>query len=108
MTHTSVLSELMSAAFEVLLLHPGCSFSEWQRILILQYRTEVTDVFGADPIKLRSALDALWSTPYRDRFSTLTYPFSTWAECFSTEASVQLYYDLSSLLNASNSSVSRQ
>ena len=43
------LEELKAAAFEVLRLNPGCEQSDWAKILVEQYGTEVVDAYGKDP-----------------------------------------------------------
>lgn len=88
------LDELRSSAFEVLLLHPGCDFGKWLEILTRQYGTELIDAYGTDPDKIYSCLEKLWRTPYHDRASGLERDYKTWAEALSTEASVQMYYDM--------------
>ena len=88
------LDELKAAAFEVLLLNPGCDQAEWADILVGQYGTEVVDAYGKDPAEAYASLADLWESPYFDRNSRLEYDFKTWAEAFSTDAAVQLYYDL--------------
>lgn len=88
------LEELKDAAFEVLLLNPGCEQSDWTRILVEQYGTEVVDAYGKDPAKAYASLEDLWEIPYFDRNTGLEYDFKTWAEAFSTDAAVQMYYDL--------------
>ena len=88
------LEELKAAAFEVLRLNPGCEKSDWAKILVEQYGTEVVDAYGKDPAETYASLEALWESPYLDKVSGLEYDFKTWAEAFSTDAAVQLYYDL--------------
>lgn len=88
------LDELKAAAFEVLLLNPGCDQAEWADILVGQYGTVVVDAYGKDPAEAYASLADLWESPYFDRNSGLEYDFKTWAEAFSTDAAVQLYYDL--------------
>lgn len=88
------LDELKTAAFEVLLLNPGCDQSDWAKILVEQYGTEVVDAYGKDPAEAYASLETLWESPYLDEVSGLEYDFKTWAEAFSTVAAVQLYYDL--------------
>lgn len=90
----SSLDELKAAAFEVLLLNPGCEQSDWTNILVEQYGTEVVDAYGKDPAEAYASLEDLWESPYLDKVSGLEYDFKTWAEAFSTDAAVQLYYDL--------------
>ena len=84
--------ELNHAAFEVLLLNPGYSFCEWSNKLINDYATEVEDVYG-NPDNLLSKLSDLWLSPYKDTASGLEYTFASWAQCFHTKLSVQMYYD---------------
>lgn len=88
------MEELKAAAFEVLLLNPGCEQSDWARILVEQYGTEVVDACGKDPAEAYASLEDLWESPYLDKVSGLEYDFKTWAEAFSTDAAVQMYYDL--------------
>lgn len=88
------LDELKAAAFEVLLLNPGCDQAEWADILVGQYGTEVVDAYGKDPAEAYASLADLWESPYFDTNSGLEYDYKTWAEAFYTDAAVQLYYDL--------------
>ena len=88
------MEELKAVAFEVLLLNPGCEQSEWADKLVEQYGTEVVDAYGKDPAEAYASLEDLWETPYLDEVSGLEYHFKTWAEAFSTDAAVQMYYDL--------------
>ena len=88
------MEELKAAAFEVLLLNPGCEQKDWADILVEQYGTEVVDAYGKYPAEAYASLEDLWETPYLDEVSGLEYDFKTWAEAFSTDASVQMYYDL--------------
>ena len=88
------LDELKAAAFEVLRLNPGCEQSDWAKILVEQYGTEVVDAYGKDPVEAYASLEDLWESPYLDEVSGFEYDFKTWAEAFSTDAAVQLYYDL--------------
>lgn len=88
------MDELKAAAFEVLRLNPGCEQSDWARILVEQYGTEVVDAYGKDQAEAYASLEDLWESPYLDEVSGLEYDFKTWAEAFSTDAAVQLYYDL--------------
>lgn len=93
-TSDETLEELKAAAFEVLLLNPGCEQGDWANILVEQYGTEVVDAYGKDPAEAYASLADLWESPYFDKNSGLEYDFKTWAEAFSTDAAVQLYYDL--------------
>lgn len=88
------MDELRDAAFEVLLLHPGCDLDMWGEILAEQYGTELIDAFGEDLDKITTGVIKLWHTPYHDDNSGLKRTFAQWAEAFSTEESVQLYYEL--------------
>lgn len=88
------IEELKAAAFEVLLLNPGCEQRDWADLLVEQYGTEVVDAYGKDPAEAYASLEDLWETPYLDEVSGLEYDFKTWAEAFSTDAAVQMYYDL--------------
>lgn len=88
------MEELKTAAFEVLLLNPGCEQSDWAKILVEQYGTEVVDAYGNNPNEVFADLADLWESPYLDEVSGLEYDFKTWAEAFATDAAVQMYYDL--------------
>lgn len=88
------LEELKAAAFEVLLLNPGCDQGDWTDILIEQYGTEVVDAYGNNPFEVYALLVDLWESPYFDKCSGLEYDFKTWAEALWTDAAVQMYYDL--------------
>ena len=88
------LEELKAAAFEVLRLNPGFEQSDWAKILVEQYGTEVVDAYGKDPAEAYASLEDLWESPYLDEVSGLEYDFKTWAEAFATDAAVQMYYDL--------------
>ena len=93
-TNDETLEELKAAAFEVLRLNPGCEQSDWAKILVEQYGTEVVDAYGKDPAEAYASLEDLWESPYLDEVSGLEYDFKTWAESFATDAAVQMYYDL--------------
>ena len=88
------LEELKSAAFEVLLLNPGCEQEDWAHILIGQYGTELIDAYGTNPQDVHDALVKLWKSPYLDKCSGLEYDYHTWAQALCTDAAVQMYYDL--------------
>ena len=88
------LDELKAAAFEVLLLNPGCEQTDWANILIEQYGTEVVDAYGKDPAEAYASLADLWESPYFDRNSGLEYDFKTWANAFATDESVMMYHDM--------------
>ena len=92
------LEELKAAAFEVLRLNPGCEQSEWAKILVEQYGTELTDAYGTNPADVHASLADLWESPYYDKNSGLEYDFNTWAEALWTDAAVQMYYDLTERL----------
>ena len=89
------LDELKAAAFEVLLLNPGCEQSDWANILVEQYGTEVVDAYGTDAAEAYASLADLWESPYFDTNSGLEYDFKTWARVFATEESVMMYHDMS-------------
>ena len=90
------LDELKAAAFEVLLLHPGCDYSDWEKILVEQYGTELVDAYGTDPADVYASLADLWESPYFDEGSGLEYDYKTWAEAVNTDAAVCMYNDLKS------------
>lgn len=86
------LEELKAAAFEVLLLHPGCTYNEWATILTEQYSTELIDAFGTDPKKIASSIADMWdSEKYEDENTGDRHTYKEWAEYFATECSVELY-----------------
>ena len=89
------LDELKAAAFEVLLLNPGCEQADWADILVGQYGTEVVDAYGKDPAEAYASLADLWESPYFDTNSGLEYDYKTWAKAFATEESVMMYHDMS-------------
>lgn len=93
-TEDETLEELKAAAFEALLQNPGCDQSDWAKILIEEYGTEVTDAYGTNYFEVKHELADLWDAPYYDSNSDLEYTFNQWAEAFATEMSVQMYYDL--------------
>ena len=92
----AAMDELRHAAFEVLLLHPGCDLTRWKQILCKQYGTEVVDAYGHidEPYDIVRELEKLWTSRYRDDNSGLERTYETWAKAFANEAAVQLYYDL--------------
>lgn len=93
------LEELKSAAFEVLLLNPGCEQSDWAKILVEQYGTELIDAYGANPQTIYASLADLWERPYFDKNSGLEYDYKTWSEALCTDAAVQMYYKLTDKCN---------
>lgn len=86
--------ELEAAAFEVLLLNPGVERSDWMQILVEQYGIEVVDAYGNNPLVVFPALEDLWEAQYYDENSQQERAFFEWAQAFSTEESVSMYYDL--------------
>ena len=88
------LEELKSAAFEALLLHPGCWYGEWSTILVEQYTMEVYDAFGEDEDTIRPSLAKLWMEEYQDVASGQTYTYRDWSKVFATPEAVQFYYDM--------------
>lgn len=93
-TEDETLEELKAAAFEALLQNPGCDQADWAKILVEDYGTEVVDAYGNNPREVYAALADLWEDSYWDCNSDLEYSFKQWAEAFATDASVQMYYDL--------------
>lgn len=93
-SYDETMDELKAAAFEALLLNPGCEQSDWVNILLEQYGTEVVDAYGNNPTEVFADLADLWESSYYDKNSGLEYNFKTWAEAFATDAAVQMYYDL--------------
>lgn len=61
-----LMEELLDAAFEVLSLHPGCSYDQWRHILMEQYATEVTDAFvpNLSEADIADGLKQVWQAPY--------------------------------------------
>ena len=55
-SNDETLEELKAAAFEVLRLNPGCEQSDWAKILVEQYGTEVVDAYGKDPAEAYASL----------------------------------------------------
>lgn len=89
-----MIDELKDAAFECLLLYPGSDFPDWRNNLIEQYPAELVDAYGNDPDEIHSALADLWETEYTDPNTGLYQDFKDWAEAFSNEAAVGIYYHL--------------
>ena len=90
----AAMDELRHAAFEVLLLHPGCELEDWGELLAEQYGTELIDAFGKDLDKITTSVIKMWKSPYLDENSGLERSYEEWAQAFATEAAVQMYYDL--------------
>ena len=86
------IDELSTAAFEVLLLHPGCGRDGWIETLMEQYSIEVVDAYGTSHEIIRAALEDLWSQPYTDIATGTTLTYRQWADTLSTEADVERYY----------------
>ncbi len=99
-----IMEELKAAAFEVILLNPGCDRGDWAQTLVEQYGDQVIDAYGENPEEVYHALTDLWEAPYYDHNSGLEQDFSEWAATFSTEQSVQLYYHLTEALNKAKES----
>ncbi len=87
------MNELRSAAFEVLLLHPGSDYRSWSDILYDQYTMEVYDAFGENDDTIRPGMAKLWMSGYKDIASGLEYTYREWSRAFATDAAVQMYYD---------------
>jgi hypothetical protein len=88
--NSELLTELYYAAFEVLLLHPGCDRQQWIDILCSQY-AEPYDAYGDD---VRQRLLKLWYQPYRDIASGIENTYETWSQMLSTEEDARKYYDM--------------
>lgn len=92
---TDILTdELKDAAFEFLLLNPGSEFGDWQNGLIEQYPAEVVDALGNNPTEVLAELSDLWESEYEDPKTGLSQDFKKWAEAFSNESAVGIYYHL--------------
>lgn len=92
-TDTS-MDDLKAAAFEYLLLNPGSEFGDWREGLIEQYPAEVVDALGNNPHEVYSALADMWDSEYTDPKTGLWQDFKEWAEVFSNESAVGIYYHL--------------
>lgn len=90
----TLTAELQEAAFEYLLTNPGSEFGDWQQGLISDYPTEVVDALGTNPVEVNAALADLWESDYYDPTTGIEQKYSEWAESFSNEASVGIYYYL--------------
>lgn len=88
------MEELRASAFEYLLLNPGSEFGDWRQGLIEQYPTEVVDALGTNPDEVHSDFADLWESDYYDPTTGIEQKYSEWAESFSNEASVGIYYYL--------------
>lgn len=95
-----LLEELKAAAFEVLLLNPGCDESDWASILVEQYGSEVVDAYGSDPQEAFASLADLWESPYFDEASGLEQDFKAWANALYTQESIDMYYHFTERLKA--------
>jgi hypothetical protein len=89
-----LMDELKHAAFEYLLLNPGSEFCDWRQGLIQEYPTEVVDALGNDPDEIYSDLANLWQDDYLDPTTGIEQSYAEWAQCFSNEPSVGIYYFL--------------
>ena len=87
------LEELKPAAFEVLLLHPGCNLPGWCYILCEQYQTELVDCFGRNPADINNGIARLWRTPYTDIATGQSATYEQWAERLSSGEEVEKYYN---------------
>lgn len=88
----TLLQELKDAAFECLLIHPGSEFADWRNNLIEQYPAEVVDALGNIPDEVYAGLADLWETDYTDPNTGLCQAYKEWAEAFTNEAAVGIYY----------------
>ena len=89
-----LMDELKDAAFEYLLLNPGSDFGDWQQGLIADYPAEVVDALGNNPPEVYASLTDLWESEYEDPKTGLYQEFKEWAEAFSNESAVGIYYHL--------------
>lgn len=89
-----LMDELREAAFEYLLLNPGSDFGDWQQGLISEYPDIVVDALGSNPHEAMSGLADLWESEYEDPKTGLWQDFKEWAEAFSNETAVGIYYHL--------------
>lgn len=89
-----LMDELKAAAFEYLLLNPGSDFGDWQQGLISEYPDIVVDALGSNPHEAMSGLADLWESEYEDPETGLWQDFKEWAEAFSNESAVGIYYHL--------------
>ena len=89
-----LMTELREAAFEYLLLNPGSDFGDWQQGLISEYPDIVVDALGSNPYEAMSGLADLWESEYEDPKTGLWQDFKEWAEAFSNESAVGIYYHL--------------
>lgn len=92
MPNSFAIDELATAAFEVLLLHPGITRDGWIDTLMEQYSIEVIDAYGTNPHVTKKALLALWSHPYTDLATGATLTYDRWATLFSDSDFLEQYY----------------
>lgn len=90
----SLMRELREAAFEYLMLNPGSELGDWQQGLINEYPDAVVDALGTNPAEALAGLSDLWEREYEDPKTGLCQDFKEWAEAFSNESAVEIYYHL--------------
>ncbi len=86
--------ELRAAAFETLLFFPGQTFDTWQKILLLEYTSEVVDVLGSNPEDVQEGLAELWDSEYEDECTGITKKYCEWAVLLKNQAMVDYYRKL--------------
>ena len=95
--HFESVVVLEEAAFEMLLLHPGCNKRMFGEILIDQYEAEVYDVYFClddEDESIANMLCKLWETLYYDKASGEEHTFKEWAIMFRTKQDVDNYYKI--------------
>lgn len=86
--------ELRAAAFETLLFFPGQTFESWQKIILLEYTSEVVEVLGSNPEDVKEGLADLWESEYEDESTGITKKYCEWAVLLKNQAMVDYYRKL--------------
>ena len=86
--------ELRAAAFETILFFPGLTFETWQKILLLEYTSEVVEALGSNPEDVCEGLTELWENVYEDECTGIAKKYSEWAALLKNQAMVDYYRKL--------------
>ena len=86
-------AQLLSSAFEALLLNPGSTYDQWSAVLMEQYALDLIDTYGTDQEKIEASLPKLWLSPYHDPYSNQTHTLSDWSRLLSSQSALKEYYN---------------
>lgn len=86
--------ELRAAAFETILFFPGQTFETWQKILLLEYTSEVVEALGSNPEDVKEGLSELWESVYEDECTGIAKKYCEWAALLKDQAMVDFYKKL--------------